>query len=240
MTPDYFFRTSFVILLSFLTLIRLYFKYRAGLLHEAVFPRTERIHFIISRAILGVPLLIATFLYIFWPDRQAWMQIGLPLVVRALGILIAAVCLILLVWVHRVLGRNFHTSIVIKKEHQLVTKGPYRLIQHPMYVTYLIFFISTFLISENIIIGLCGAGIMLILMTFRLRYEEALLVERFPNDYPHYQKTTPRFIPGMRPGWPRENNGSSRREIELGREEDQTVVEEGHFIPYLKIAYHPK
>jgi protein-S-isoprenylcysteine O-methyltransferase Ste14 len=211
MAPDSFFRISFVILLSFLTIIRLYFKYRAGLLHEAIFPRTEKIHFIISRAILGTPLLIAVLLYIFRPEYQTWMQIDLPPAVRALGVLTAAVSLILLVWVHRVLGRNFHTSIVIKRDHRLVTEGPYRLIRHPMYVTYLVFFISMFLISKNVIIGLCGAGIMLILMTFRLQYEEALLIKRFPNDYPHYQEKTPRFIPGLRPGGRRKRNGSLRR-----------------------------
>jgi len=209
MSTDTFFRISFIILLCSLTIIRLYFKYRAGLLHETVFPRTEKIHFIISRAILGTPLLVAALLYIFRPERQTWMRIGLPPAVRALGVFTAAVSLLILVWIHRVLGRNFHTSIVIKKNHRLVTAGPYRLVRHPMYVTYLIFFISMFLVSENVIIGLCGAGIMLILMTFRLRYEEALLVERFPNDYSHYQQTTPRFVPGIRSGRRRDENGSS-------------------------------
>lgn len=195
MRHELYLKASFILILCAWTIIRLYFKVKAGLLHERIFPRTERISFIVLRAMLGIPLFVFIFVHIFLPGRASWSQVHLRLFLRWSGVLVAILALMSLVWVHRALGKNFHTSVVIKKNHQFVREGPYRFVRHPMYSTYFAFFVSLFLISENFVIGLCGVAIILMLMTLRLRYEEALLIERFPNDYPLYRETTAKFIP---------------------------------------------
>jgi len=41
----------------------------------------------------------------------------------------------LLVWMFRTLGRNLTDTVVTRKEHTLVTTGPYRWIRHPFYTS---------------------------------------------------------------------------------------------------------
>jgi protein-S-isoprenylcysteine O-methyltransferase Ste14 len=90
-----------------------------------------------------------------------------------------------------------------------------------MYSTYFAFFVSLFLISQNFVIGLCGVAIILMLMTLRLRYEETLLIERFPNDYLRYRETTAKFIPfwssRMNPGKKRQSPGETIQKSESER-----------------------
>lgn len=77
-------------------------------------------------------LLLAVVLYCFLPGRYLWSYLFLPLGIRILGVLVALFALLLLVWVHRTLGRNFSTGLSPKKDHSMVTEGPYALIRHPM------------------------------------------------------------------------------------------------------------
>ncbi len=50
-----------------------------------------------------------------------------------LGILVAAVSLVMFQLTHRALGRNWSVSLDVREGHQLITDGIYRRIRHPMY-----------------------------------------------------------------------------------------------------------
>ena len=164
MRHELYLKASFILILCAWTIIRLYFKVKAGLLHERIFPRTEKVSFIVLRVVLGIPLLVFIFIHIFLPGHASWSKMHLHPLMRWLGVLAAVLALISLVWVHRALGRNFHTSVVIKKDHQLIKKGPYHLFRHPMYSTYVVLFISLFLVSENFVIGISGLAIILMMV----------------------------------------------------------------------------
>lgn len=189
------FTISFIALFSFLTLIRLYYKIKANVFREPLFSREERAVFIAARAVMGVPLLLATFVHIIAPAKMAWAQFPLPSWLRILGTLSGQGALLFLIWVHRALGKNFSTSIRVKQNHALVTRGPYRIVRHPMYSAYFLIFLSAFLISGNWVIGASGLAIILLLMTARLRLEEDLLVVRFGAAYLRYRDDTPKFFP---------------------------------------------
>ncbi len=201
MTVDAFFRNGFFAIFSLLTVMRLYYRAKAGLLRNRPPLRAEGNLVLAARVLFGAPLIAATVWYGIDPQSASWMAVHLPLGMRLTGLVLGLAALTSLWAVHRALGDNFTTSVVPKAHHTLVQSGPYRWIRHPMYSSYLVLFLAAFLVSENAVIGLSGTAIILSLMTLRLRKEEALLIERFGDRYRHYMQTTRKFFPSVDPRW---------------------------------------
>jgi protein-S-isoprenylcysteine O-methyltransferase Ste14 len=192
---DLVFRVSFISVFTCLTILRLYFRIRSGLLREPLYSRKEALGFILFRSIVGVPLLLAVALYCFLPERHPWSYLSLPLGVRILGVGLAVCALLLLAWAHRALGGNFTTGVAPKNNHTLVREGPYALIRHPMYLAYFVLFVAAFLISQSWVIGVAGLAVIGMLMTVRRVREEGFLIERFGDTYREYKEKTGGFIP---------------------------------------------
>jgi protein-S-isoprenylcysteine O-methyltransferase Ste14 len=196
---DYdFFRVAFICVFSALSILRIYFRIRAGLLREPLYSKKEPIGFILFRSLVGIPLLLAVIAYCFLPGRYDWCYFPLPTGARAPGIPLSLFSLLLLFWAHRTLGRNFSTGVAPKNDHRIIRKGPYALIRHPMYLAYFLLFIAAFLISQNWLIGATGLAIIGMLMTVRRIREERLLAERFGDDYRSYRENTGGFIPRIK------------------------------------------
>jgi len=88
---------------------------------------------------------------------------------------------------------NFHVLPRLVTNSQLVMRGPYRYIRHPMYTSVLL--VSAAVIAGDFSPMKLGIGILLTLcLIIKLEYEETLLTKRFP-DYNAYRKTTKRLIP---------------------------------------------
>jgi protein-S-isoprenylcysteine O-methyltransferase Ste14 len=90
------------------------------------------------------------------------------------------------------LGRSFS---LMSEARGLVTRGPYRLVRHPLYVVEELAAIAGFIEAFSI-----GAALLLALQIAcqirRILNEEAVLAARFP-EYARYQATTARVIPGI-------------------------------------------
>src|SRR5688500_13896318 len=136
MNQDRLFHTLFCVLLGAIIALRLvwYWKAgtfkdkeaaRAGMAREGVFARL--------RWILGPPMGLVILLYLFRPRVLAWAAVPLWPEFRWLGVGLMMASGLLLVWVHQSLGRNFNTTLVLRRDHELITKGPYRWVRHPMY-----------------------------------------------------------------------------------------------------------
>jgi len=54
--------------------------------------------------------------------------------IRYIGLVIYLVFSWIQVWSFKALGDNYSQDIMIKKNHQLVTKGPFRFVRHPQYL----------------------------------------------------------------------------------------------------------
>ena len=192
---DLFFRVCFICFFSALTALRLYFRIRSGLFHEPLYSPKEPIGFILFRSIIGVPLLLAVFLYCFFPGLCRWCYLSLPVWLRLPGLILAVLALLLLYWAHRSLGGNFSTGVAPKTNHSIILNGPYTRIRHPMYLAYFILFVGAFQISENWVVGTAGLMIIGMLMSFRRVREERFLIERFGDAYREYKIKTRAFIP---------------------------------------------
>ncbi len=95
------------------------------------------------------------------------------------------------------LGKFWSPTLLLKENHQLVTKGIYRRIRHPMYLSLLVFSAGNALALPNYVAGPAFLVAMLAIIVFRLGAEERMLVEEFGEQYEDYRKRSYRLVPGL-------------------------------------------
>jgi protein-S-isoprenylcysteine O-methyltransferase Ste14 len=162
---------------------------RAGFAREGSFARV--------RWVVGPPWGLVLLLYLFKPSTLAWAALPLWPEVRWLGVGLMVCALILLVWVHQALGSNFNTTLVIRRDHELITRGPYRWVRHPMYSCFVLLFAGAFLASANLLIGFIGGVFLFALLYLRTPREEEQLREKFGSEYVRYRARTGLIFPRL-------------------------------------------
>ncbi len=99
------------------------------------------------------------------------------------------------IWAELTLGRFLNWQVQVLPDHNIVDKGPYRLIRHPMYTGQIVSFIGLGLAMQSwaaILVVLVASGIR---YGIRIRVEERLLVSKLGDNYVQYMKRTKRLIP---------------------------------------------
>lgn len=193
MSTDFFHLSFVVIFLSF-TLVRMYYhrlaartagqaEYKEGRLHTAL------------RLLVGVPFMLGLLAYMVRPALFAWARFSAPNWMQWLGLALGLACLPLIVWVQRALGSNFSTTLHVRDEHTLVTRGPYRWVRHPMYTVLFALEIALLLLTQNWFIGGVPLAALSLIVATRLRREEQTMLDRFGDEYRAYMSRTGRFWP---------------------------------------------
>lgn len=110
-----------------------------------------------------------------------------------IGLSLVCIGSVLCVYVINFLGRSFS---LMAEARDLVTHGPYSIVRHPLYM-----------VEEIVVLGVVVQFFSLpVLALFlahmavqiqRMRAEEQVLTEAFPDDYKAYVKHTSRLIPGV-------------------------------------------
>lgn len=98
------------------------------------------------------------------------------------------------VWARTVLGRNWSGYVTYKKNHELVTNGPYRWVRHPIYSSILLMLIGTFLYYPSLWI-ITVFPVYIGIFFWRMGKEEEIMIKLFGNKYRNYMKRTKRLIP---------------------------------------------
>jgi protein-S-isoprenylcysteine O-methyltransferase Ste14 len=103
--------------------------------------------------------------------------------------------LILRWWAIITLGRFFTVDVTIEKDHELVERGPFRLVRHPSYTGVLLAFVGFALTLCN------WAALLVILVPIfaafirRMNVEEEALSKALGSRYADYMKRTKRLVP---------------------------------------------
>jgi len=98
------------------------------------------------------------------------------------------------VWARFVLGRNWSATITIKQDHEIVRRGPYAFVRHPIY------FGATLAMFGTAIYFGTFRGLLAVALTFlgwwlKARMEETFLIEQFGPKYREYQREVKALIP---------------------------------------------
>jgi protein-S-isoprenylcysteine O-methyltransferase Ste14 len=113
---------------------------------------------------------------------------GVAAAVTAAGLVVA-------LWARAVLGRNWSGAIVLKEHHELIDRGPYAFVRHPIYAGVLLMVLGVVTVSGTwagvILFATMVAGLIV-----KARREERLLTKHFPEVYPLYRaRVRSRLIP---------------------------------------------
>ena len=145
----------------------------------------------------GAALWLSIIAYMINPAWMAWSQMPLPVWLRWTGAVFSALSVALLIWTLPTLGKNLTDTVVTRKEHTLVTRGPYGWIRHPFYVSMALMTFGSALVAANWFIFVSGV-VAFSLLALRSRVEEEQLAARFGAAYLEYRKRTGRFLPRLR------------------------------------------
>jgi protein-S-isoprenylcysteine O-methyltransferase Ste14 len=102
--------------------------------------------------------------------------------------------LALAIWARLILGRNWSGVVTLKEDHEMVQRGPYRFVRHPIYTGLQSMFLGT-AIAFGHLAAFVGVALVFVSFWIKLSQEERLMLKQFPNDYPDYQRRVKRIIP---------------------------------------------
>jgi protein-S-isoprenylcysteine O-methyltransferase Ste14 len=156
--------------------------------------RQEGLFLLIGIRLAGLVTAGSLVAWLLNPRRMAWSSVPLPLWARWLGVALAALATSLWIFTFHHLGKNLTDTVVTRKEHTLVTTGPYAYVRHPFYLSVALLLAANALATANWFILASGLTLFSLLVV-RTDIEEAKLIERFGSYYLEYMERTGRFLP---------------------------------------------
>ena len=154
--------------------------------HEALGLAYDPLLFRMGRLLNGAVLLLVL-------DYAHWHLVPLleqpPL--QRIGVVLGVLGVICQTWADVWLGRHFATELARRK---LVTRGPFRFVRHPRYAAFLIRKLAWPLLFASII-GWALLPAWIVLVSRRIRREEAHMSELFGEEYVAYVRRTARLLP---------------------------------------------
>lgn len=151
-------------------------------------------HAVVAWSFVAVQALLVVAI-VATPRDGDWTITGWLDAVAAATVVLGAV---LGLWAALRLGRGLTPSPLPNGTVDMVTRGLYRWVRHPMY-TALMLIVAGVTIRSGSFVVLAEAMVLAVLLNVKARWEERRLIETFPG-YRDHQKVTGRFIPS-RGGW---------------------------------------
>ena len=111
-----------------------------------------------------------------------------------LCVMVAILGLLFAVWARLILGSNWSGTVTIKTNHQLIRRGPYRWIRHPIYTGMLAALLASAMI-QGLLSGIVGFVLVLLALYLKARREESFLSQEFGDGFMEHLQHTGMFLP---------------------------------------------
>ena len=145
---------------------------------------------------LNMMLMLALFAAA--PFERHYIRSGQPpMLLSALGVLVQLSGLLLALGARMQLGRFGTPHLAVFQDHEIVRNGLYRHIRHPIYTGGIISRQAWAIVFGAPIVLILGAAADVLLMSWRIKSEETMMLERFGDRYRSYMAETYRLFPGV-------------------------------------------
>lgn len=121
----------------------------------------------------------------------------LPTWAGVLGVVLIIGAVVVFWRAHADLGLNWSPTLEIRENHELVTRGIYSRIRHPMYASQILWSLAQILLLQNWIVGFASLIVFIPFYFLRVRAEEQLMLEQFGDQYRSYMQK----VGGVFPRW---------------------------------------
>ena len=141
----------------------------------------------------------APMLYLFTP----WLSFAdyrLPEWAPWCGLVSMTVAIWLFWRSHADLGRNWSVTLEVRKGHEVVRRGVYRFIRHPMYASIWLWGLAQGMMLANWFAGWSVMPVFAAMYFIRMPREERLMCEEFGDGYREYARRTGRVFPRLTKG----------------------------------------
>ena len=115
-------------------------------------------------------------------------------IIRYIGLAVYLVFSWIQVWSFKTLGDNYSQDIMIKKNHELITKGPFKIIRHPQYLCQILLDLGATAATFSYLVGFL-ALIEIPIYVIRASIEDKLLAKYFPEKFSEYKKKSGFMFP---------------------------------------------
>lgn len=143
-------------------------------------------------------IMVAAFVLVFLPGAAigvlAFRLIPISTLASAAGLVITVAGAVLAMSSRIYLGGNWSAVVTIKEHHELIRKGPYALVRHPIYSAILLGLAGAALANGEL---RCVLGVVIAYVELRRKYlmEEKFLVQRFGAQYEDYRARVKALVP---------------------------------------------
>src|SRR5687768_9124974 len=138
---------------------------------------------------LVVPIIYAATDWLDFADYT------LPAWVGWLGALLIAGAVFVFWRAHADLGPNWSPTLEIREKHELITRGIYGVIRHPMYASQWLVALAQPLLLQNWIAGFLNLLAFIPFYFLRVKAEEQMMIDSFGTQYQEYMKRTGGVLP---------------------------------------------
>lgn len=112
-----------------------------------------------------------------------------------LGVVLLAGAVFVFWRAHADLGLNWSPTLEIREKHELITRGIYAYIRHPMYASQWLWVIAQPLLLQNWIAGFINLLVFIPFYLLRVGAEEQLMLEQFGDQYRSYMQKVGAVFP---------------------------------------------
>lgn len=121
----------------------------------------------------------------FVPDTVFFSLLGLALTIAGVAFAI---------WARVIIGKNWSAAVTVKADHELVRRGPYSLVRHPIYTGALVALMGT-AVTFGLVRALLAFLVAGLALWLKSRREELLMVDQFGAEYLEYKNKVKALIP---------------------------------------------
>ena len=101
-------------------------------------------------------------------------------------------------WAVLTLRHRYTSTLLIQTDHTIERSGPYRWVRHPGYLGSLLCLNGIALASGNWVTFVASLAATLIAYSYRIRVEDAMLIETFGESYAEYRRQVGALLPALR------------------------------------------
>src|SRR5215471_31552 len=121
---------------------------------------------------------------LLWLRQPLWPRTA---AIGAVAALLTLAGLAVAVWARATLGSNWSGSIVFKQDHELIVRGPYALVRHPIYSGLFLMGLGSAIASTRIG-AFFALGLTTVFFAVKAHYEERLMIRHFADGYLQYRQ----------------------------------------------------